>query len=563
MASLQTLLEVAAAHNFFHIKESLSCLQQPFPLQVGILGDFNAGKSTLLNAMLGRKLLPAMDRPTTSSITEVRAASDISSTHYFLLQPDGSTSEITPLEFAEIATGKKAGHLLVKVPSQGLLQEGFCFVDTPGLSSLHKQHTDITFGYLPFLDGVILCQDINKGGLTDSFAQFMKKPEVAEISEGFLFVLTRADQKPSDAVEKIKQETIETLSKLFPSPTIPFSERVLCVSALQALETSDASALKEFQLAFQRCFVGRKTLLWQQRQEKEAQRIQQQMLFLLEQKKNAIQLTHPELEKKRLRAEEAILQIQEAKKQEEEKLRSLKRGIQIALQPLIENYAVQYEICPEEELPALSRTLGEEIDHTLQRKISRHLEDFSLPSFQHVGYTVQSMAENANSIRDLASTATTAIIVAALSGGTGLVVNAAEAGAAGAAQVAVRAAATAAASNPVVENSASGWIRGILQATGNLFHQINPVNHIAGWICQTAKAHQARQLLETIVQNVAEQTHEQLHEYFSSQVFLPLEQQAKECARQLHQIEQEKEASEEEKRTQKRNLSVAIQSLSF
>lgn len=565
MKLLDTLLTLSQRYPFPHLQETLSRLQEPFPLKIGVLGDFNAGKSTLINAMIGKKLLPAMDRPTTSSITEIVAKDGLSSTRYTCKTRSGALLELSALEFSEIATGQKEGYLIVEVPSQGMLQKGYCLIDTPGLSSHHQEHTDITFGHLPFLDGVIICQDINKGGFTDSILQFLQKPELMEMSEGFLFLFTRADQKPPEAAEKIRQQGITTLAKVFPKTSLPLEKRVITLSPLQLLQTGDEKALAPFKEAFQYCFLERKSLLWKQRQEKELQCLRDELLFLLREQRQALQYTRPDLEQKRGDIEQEKLRLYREQHQEEERLQRLESEVSRALSQLVEQFVPRYQIASNEELPHLTEELAFEIDRILREKLQRHLDDFQLPSFHHVGIPLQIMSQQSHQVRDVASMLTTAVITAALSGGGSLALNAAEAGAGGAVQVAGKLASQQVAkglSTQIVQGGLAGVSRGLFHAVGHLFHQINPVNHVAEFICQKAKATQARKLLEQIALDVSEQVHIQLHEYFQDEIFEPFQKRIQNLLHTLQLVEKEQEASDEEIRSHKRLIEQDINSLS-
>ncbi|MCB1659184.1 MAG: dynamin family protein, partial [Pseudomonadales bacterium] len=148
-------------------------------LLIGVLGEFSSGKSSLINAMLGQATLLAFEKPTTAAIVEIAPQNNITSNATFIRQPDGQLTAISPNEFDEfVLKGEKNLVGVLNVPSSKILVEGYRIVDTPGIVSLEDTHEDITFGYLPFLDGAIVCQDINKGGLTQSLKDFLSKPDV-------------------------------------------------------------------------------------------------------------------------------------------------------------------------------------------------------------------------------------------------------------------------------------------------------------------------------------------------------------------------------------------------
>src|SRR5208283_2291260 len=105
---------------------------------VACLGQFKRGKSSLLNSLLGRLVLPTGVAPVTSVATVVRFGPQPRARVRFV----EGWQEISPSALAEYVTearnpSNKKGALAVEVfdPSP-LLAEGMCLVDTPGISSV-------------------------------------------------------------------------------------------------------------------------------------------------------------------------------------------------------------------------------------------------------------------------------------------------------------------------------------------------------------------------------------------------------------------------------------------
>ena len=157
-------------------------------VKIGFLGEFNSGKSSLINALLGEKVLPAMVKPTTKSIIEVEPTENIDVRKFY--KEEGSEwIEVKGSEFSRIALGEDEGTVKVKTPSNDYLKKDFVFIDTPGISSLEDMDKDITYGYLPFLDGAVICQDIQQGTLTQSIIEFITDKEIRPIINNFLNLL--------------------------------------------------------------------------------------------------------------------------------------------------------------------------------------------------------------------------------------------------------------------------------------------------------------------------------------------------------------------------------------
>lgn len=113
----------------------------PFPFRIVVFGEFNRGKSTLVNALLGRVVLPAKLVPTTGHVTTVLWGEDERVAVRFA---DGR-SETCPLARLEEFAALKGGAAREDVAAIdvfvrcGLLQAGLRFVDTPGVSDAAAQ----------------------------------------------------------------------------------------------------------------------------------------------------------------------------------------------------------------------------------------------------------------------------------------------------------------------------------------------------------------------------------------------------------------------------------------
>ncbi len=101
-------------------------------LLVAVIGEFNAGKSTFINALLGEPLLPSGITPTTDAIELVRYA---------------AAPNRTP-KLREGAAIREWEH-----PATG--GTGIAIVDTPGTGSVFQQHEDIAKSFLHRSDLVI------------------------------------------------------------------------------------------------------------------------------------------------------------------------------------------------------------------------------------------------------------------------------------------------------------------------------------------------------------------------------------------------------------------------
>jgi GTP-binding protein EngB required for normal cell division len=121
-------------------------------IDVAVFGRFKAGKSSFLNHLTGRAVLPIGVVPLTAVITRLRSGPAEKVTVRFL---NGSAKTI-PLGEIGLYVGendnpnnqKQVASVEVELPALKLL-EPLEFVDTPGLGSAFTHNTETTFQWLP------------------------------------------------------------------------------------------------------------------------------------------------------------------------------------------------------------------------------------------------------------------------------------------------------------------------------------------------------------------------------------------------------------------------------
>ena len=284
-------------------------------LLIGVLGEFSSGKSSLINAMLGQATLLAFENPTTAAIVEIVPQSHTKANEAFIRQLDGQLTAISAHDFDEfVLKGEKNVVGVLNVPTSDLLVEGYRIVDTPGIVSLEDTHEDITFGYLPFLDGAIVCQDINKGGLTHSLKEFLSKPDVRPFLDKIIFVQTRSDTKPPAAVQMIRESFINDLAELYQSCGLTLtqaSKRVLCLSPKKMLANQGMSDLESLQNTFQEVFVSSKQSLLTAKTIKLEEKLAKNIITRLQLVRENLSLDRSEYALRRKTLEEDMINIQQ------------------------------------------------------------------------------------------------------------------------------------------------------------------------------------------------------------------------------------------------------------
>jgi predicted GTPase len=199
-----------------------------------VVGEFNHGKTTFVNALLGENALPVGVTPTTATIHHIRWAERAEA---FVVSPAG---ERRPLAFAEVKRFAVGGgaldaappapegtpaiadgdvdHLEIGYPAP-LLRERILLVDTPGVNDLSLQRADITYSYIPRADAVLFLLDAGQI-LKESERVFLNDKLLKASRDKIVFVITKWDLLSSEEQREALAYAKNHLSALVKEPVV-------------------------------------------------------------------------------------------------------------------------------------------------------------------------------------------------------------------------------------------------------------------------------------------------------------------------------------------------------
>ena len=195
------------------------------PLILPLVGEFSAGKTTLLNALMDSGIMETGPLPTTTTIYEIHFG--CKNPHAEVFYADGRSDVVN--DFSELKNEMLAEAAVVNIfDSSTKVPNSLVLVDTPGLSSPDIKHKQVLVEFLPKADGLLLVMDVNQQ-LTKSLSNFINVAGIAK--RPIYLVLTYCDTKSQAEIEQAQKYIVENAPMAF--------KGTACVSA----KTGDVTEL--------------------------------------------------------------------------------------------------------------------------------------------------------------------------------------------------------------------------------------------------------------------------------------------------------------------------------
>jgi GTP-binding protein EngB required for normal cell division len=231
---------------------------------LAVLGQFKRGKSSLMNAVIGRPLLPTGVLPLTSAITILR----FGPRDRLLIEYEGSTvvSEAPISGLAQYVTEKgnpgnrrRILRVVVETPSP-FLRRGLEFVDTPGVGSAIEANTRIAQRFLPQCDAVIFVTGVDSP-LSKTETDFLS--QIRQHVRKVFFVVNKIDLLSEDERDEVLQFVSENLRSTMETESVRIFP-VSCKDGLAAriqgnIEGYARSGVKSFEEALSEFLSAQRT----------------------------------------------------------------------------------------------------------------------------------------------------------------------------------------------------------------------------------------------------------------------------------------------------------------
>lgn len=210
---LSTVRNIFARHDLDLSRiDELSSLIEHFEIRVPLIGAFSCGKSSLLNALIGERLLATAVTPETAVPAELRygAMRRVSG-----CLPDGRRIDLseTDLRDNHLTPLLPAGWVEVQWPSRALeTRRHLVLVDLPGWDSGVEAHERVIDNYAgrSLAYGVVV--GIEEGGLRDSLRRALLELAIAQMP--VVLIISKADKRPAEDVQAVVERLCTDITAL-------------------------------------------------------------------------------------------------------------------------------------------------------------------------------------------------------------------------------------------------------------------------------------------------------------------------------------------------------------
>lgn len=264
-----------------------------------VIGEFSAGKSTFLNALMGERYLPSFSSEATATINYLQHVSAAETDQHLKVvykdpQLPVEYGDVTKEEIERFVSTKSDKHVASEIDHVTLyldspfLEQGVRLVDSPGLNGIAEGHAEVTENQVEKSHACIYMFSANRPGSRTDF------DTLAQLNEKFdtiFLILNQADRinPTEETVEEVIDKLKANYAKQFPNQSLPIfyplsSYQALVARSDEPLEYPEHSGKTEHTAA------EREQLLQQSRVPAFEQRL---MKFLAEGEKTRAELLTP------------------------------------------------------------------------------------------------------------------------------------------------------------------------------------------------------------------------------------------------------------------------------
>ncbi len=180
-------------------------------LVIPVVGNFSAGKSTLLNRFLEKSVLPTGITPEISLAIELHYSANERIEAFSNHDEKAESFELNEQSFEVIKkNASEYSYLKVYLNNKALKNSApLVFVDMPGFDSPISSHTHAILEYLERGAHFVILASVEEGALTKRMVRELKN--LLEFDKGLSFILSKTDLRTPSRVEEVSHYIEEQL----------------------------------------------------------------------------------------------------------------------------------------------------------------------------------------------------------------------------------------------------------------------------------------------------------------------------------------------------------------
>jgi GTP-binding protein EngB required for normal cell division len=229
---LEKVLETSRRFNLHSLDRQIEACQSLFGqekiIDVAILGQFKAGKSSFINSLIEQEVLPVGVTPVTTVVTRLRYGREPKAivTHFDGRRVDVSLTDVEQFISEEKNPANEKQVEIVDLELPGLKRyPGLRLVDTPGLGSVFKYNTDTSEEWLPEVGAAIVAVSADRP-LSENDLNLIR--ELAKYTPRIILLLTKVDllseAQQTEVIRFLKNALQRGINRQL--PVYPYSTRV-------------------------------------------------------------------------------------------------------------------------------------------------------------------------------------------------------------------------------------------------------------------------------------------------------------------------------------------------
>jgi small GTP-binding protein len=209
---LSTLYHYIHKQQNEHIEKKLTQLAEKTLLQeysVAFCGHFSAGKSTMINRLIGENILPSSPIPTSANLVKVKTGEEYAKVYF---KHDKPRLYLPPYDYEQVKNYCKDGDQIEWVEishSDSNLPKGMVILDTPGIDSTDDAHRIATESALHLSDLIFYVMDYNH---VQSEVNFLFTKDLSIAGKEVYLVINQIDKHREEelSIEEFKQSVEES-----------------------------------------------------------------------------------------------------------------------------------------------------------------------------------------------------------------------------------------------------------------------------------------------------------------------------------------------------------------